>query len=158
NQVRSEGGERHSAEQAEDQERLSRLAGGSDDRGKDRRHHAHQRSESIEGDPVILERAETELLAMLRRLDANVQIAVSPCAEPTGRRRAPLGAKGGPEFSHQSLPLSLRRGSRKVDPPCHADRQAEGSPHGCGPSASIELLGGLRDSSRLNARLVTDAL
>ena len=95
---------------------------------------------------------------MLGRLDGDVQIAVRPFAEPAGSRRAALRPKRGPEFRDQLLPLPIRWRARKIDHSRHSDRHPEGSPHGRRPPASVEPLRGLRDSRRLDARLLTDAL
>jgi len=57
------------------------------------------------------------------------------------------------------LPLALARpGARKIDHPRHSDGHSKGTPDGRRLSAGIDSLGGLCNSCRLDARLLTDAL
>src|SRR6185437_9398877 len=122
------------------------------------RHSAEHSSESVESDAVVLQRAETELLAARGRLDGDVQVAVRPVAESAGRRRAALRSERGPELGDQLLPLAIRGRARKVDDARYSDGKAERSPHGRLSAARVERSRGFRDTRRLDASFLTDAL
>src|SRR6185503_988495 len=113
---------------------------------------------SVEGDGIFPQRAETELLAVLGRLDGDVQVALRPVAEPAQCRRATLRPKRAPEFRDQLLPLSIRWCARKIDHTRDADRKPEGPAHWCRPPARVERSCGVCDSRRLDPRFLTDAL
>ena len=150
--VGAESGERDSAEHGEDHQRLLRFARGRDDCAHEQRHYAHQARQCVESNGVILEGAETQLVTVFGRLDADVKIAVRPFAEPAGARRVAQRPERRSEFGNQLFPLPIRWRSRKVDHPGQSDWEAERSPNGCWLPAGVEARRGLRDARRVDTR------